>query len=60
MNYKLIVTYGIAAVKNGEIAIAFPDISSSKSKIKKLCQLCNENKLSPEQLYDIIEDFINA
>ncbi len=57
---RYIVTYGIAYVeeRDGRIeAIAsVPDVSSKREVVEKLVRLCNEHKLSPEHLKDMVED----
>ncbi len=60
MKYKIITTYGIVAYSQEKIITAIPDISSSKREVKKLIRKCNKLKLSPEQLLDVVEDFIST
>ena len=50
INHK---TYGIT-YQEKEIF----DISTNKEKIKNLIALCNEQKLSPIHLNDVIDDFL--
>ncbi|MBQ6846975.1 MAG: hypothetical protein IJO61_07580 [Oscillospiraceae bacterium] len=59
MKYKIITTYGIAVCSKNDIITAIPDISTSKRKLKKLIRKCNKLKLAPEQLSDVVEDFIS-
>lgn len=47
------LTYGISYEER-----SFNDISTDKSKIERLVMLCNEQKLSPIHLKDVIEDFL--
>lgn len=47
------LTYGISDDER-----SFSDISTDKSKIERLVMLCNEQKISPIHLDDVIEDFL--
>ncbi len=55
-------SYGITASETaGErvsVIASVHDISSDKQQIDGLVLLCNRLRLSPEHLYDVIEDFL--
>ena len=52
-------TYGILILKNNKpfryIYDVFPDIDKAEGLVK----LCNELKLSPIHIYEVVEDFIS-
>jgi len=58
------VSYGIAAYSNSEsdgtatIVVSIRDISSDKSQISKLVNVCNRLSLSTYHLMDVICDFL--
>ena len=52
------VTYGLS-VKAVEEEIAFiSDVSTEYEEIERLADLCTKNQLDPEQLPEVIEDFL--
>ncbi len=53
-------TYGIGAIKNGEIADYILDLSTEFENVKSLVDLCNNKELSLIHLRDVAEDFINS
>ena len=57
-----IKTYGIACVteQNGhfEIVTEVPSVTTDRKQADRLVNLCNEHKLSPEHLEDVVEDLI--
>ena len=50
---KNIIFYGIKSKE-----IEFPDLSTDKKSVKRLCKLCNKHKIKDEQLLYVIEDFL--
>lgn len=48
----------ITSTQDNSVIERIADISTSKEKIKKLVNLCNELSLEPIHIYDVIEDFI--
>ena len=50
------VTYGIGVLKDNLMIDCVPDISDDYNKIKSLVQMCNDDELDIEHLYDIAED----
>jgi len=53
------LSFGIAALKNGEQIILVSDISTNKNDVLKLAERCSKEKLSPVHLYDVVEDYLN-
>ena len=52
------VTYGLS-VRAVEEEIAFvSDVSTELEEIQQLARVCTEQQLDPEQLPDVIEDFL--
>ena len=54
------VSYGIAAYAEEEqtCVARLHDITSDKNALAKLVLLCNRLQLSPNHLYDVVEDFL--
>lgn len=54
------VSYGICAYSEDTRMIieSISDVSPEKEKAEKLAALCNENKLEPIHLIEVIEDAI--
>ena len=52
------LSFGIAALKNGEQIILVSDISTNKNDVLKLAERCSKEKLSPVHLYDVVEDYL--
>ena len=51
-------SYGIrATMESGEVGFV-SDVSTESDFVERLCALCNENQLDPEQLPEIVEDFL--
>ena len=61
---KYVLTYGIACIKTmdgkTEVIKLIPDVTSDELMAKKIVSMCNTQDLSPEQLADIVDDYINA
>ena len=61
---KHIITYGIACVEEDdgtkELITQIPDITTSREKAEHLVKLCNEQKLSPVHLADVVDDMIGT
>ena len=59
---KYIVIYGIACVEEienrREVISEIPGITSDEQSIVRLVELCNEHKLSPCHLHDVVEDML--
>jgi len=53
------LSFGIAALQNGEQIILVSDISTNKNDVLKLAERCSKEKLSPVHLYDVVEDYLN-
>lgn len=58
------ITYGIAAIYREDdfllVIDAVSDVSSDLQSVQKLVKLCNSLKLSPIQLRDVLDDFLNT
>jgi len=54
--------YGIAVydIPNRSIIASFRDISPDIAEVNKLAELCCTLELDPQQLADVVEDFINS
>ena len=54
------ITYGIAAyAEDKQTCITkLHDITSDKDALAELVLLCNRLQLSPNHLYDVVEDFL--
>ena len=54
------VSYGIAAYAEDEqtCIVRLHDITSDKNALAELVLLCNRLQLSPNHLYDVVEDFL--
>ena len=51
-------SYGIRAIRDGEVIAAVSDVTADRVAAERLARLCTENGLSAEQLFDVIEDFL--
>lgn len=52
---KSIKFYGIKSNKT-----YYPDLSSDKEEVDKLCRLCNELQIDDKQIQYVIDDFLNS
>ena len=58
------VSYGIAVYAHADsegtadVVVSVHDVSAEKDKVDDLVHLCNLHRLDPEQLYDVIDDFL--
>ena len=58
------VSYGIAVYAHADcdgtatVITSVHDVSSEKNKVDDLVSLCNLHHLAPEQLCDVIDDFL--
>ena len=58
------VSYGIAVYAHADrdgtatVIVSVHDVSSEKEKVDDLVSLCNLHRLDPEQLCDVIDDFL--
>ncbi len=50
------VTYGIAIYNEGKLLRKISDVSTSKNMVNDLCVSCNQLKLNPIHIDDVIED----
>lgn len=59
---KYVVTYGIACIEEvdgkRELLAEIPGITSSLEAAQRFVAVCNEGKLSPDHLKDVVEDFV--
>ena len=59
---KYILIYGIACVKEiggvSEVVASVPDVTCEREEAERLVDLCNDLKLSPLQLHDVVEDLL--
>ncbi len=54
-------TYGIEAISmNGIVIATIPNITVNRRDAEQFVNLCNTLELSPEHLYDAVDDFISA
>lgn len=55
-------TYGIALAEmtDGQAVIleSVPDLSPEEERVQSLAELCTKLNLSPEQLHDVVDDFL--
>lgn len=59
VNEKVEISYGVSCLENGRELEIIKDLSTDKSKVKKLVNTCNSLQLDPVHLCDIAEDFID-
>lgn len=58
------VSYGIAVYSHAEsdgtatVIASVHDVSAEKDRTDDLVSLCNHHHLDPEQLFDVIDDFL--
>ncbi len=52
--------FGIAAMSGEETLASVADISASREEVESLAERCTRNRLAPEQLRDVVEDYIVA
>lgn len=55
---KSMTSYGIRAVCDGDCVASVSDISTDANILNKMVQRCNTLKLAPEQLNEVVEDFL--
>ncbi len=52
------VSYGIELREGDKVISRISDIDTNKKNIHKLCNLCNDLKLSEIHFMDVVEDYI--
>ncbi len=52
-------SYGIAVCEDKIPLEIISDLSEKYEAVAKLARICNELRLSPEHIYDVIDDFLN-
>ena len=62
--YEDVPTFGIALfIRNGncsQLIKAVPDLSTDRMAVEKLVGLCNDLRLDPIHLDDVVEDFLTG
>ena len=56
---ETVLSYGIECLKEGRTILCIEDISTDRTAVEKLTDLCNRLELEPGQLTDVAEDFIS-
>ena len=51
-------SYGIVAVSDNE-TVSYTDVTDRRDRMEALVSLCNELRLEPCHLEDVLEDFMN-
>ncbi|MBQ9964614.1 MAG: hypothetical protein IJP14_05790 [Clostridia bacterium] len=52
-------TYGIrCADENGNVIVQISDVSTDPQKVSALAERCTKGALAPEQLWDVVENFL--
>ncbi len=62
VNGVMSTTYGIALaeIQDGQAVIieSVPDLSADRERVHKFADMCTKLNLSPEQLSDVVDDFL--
>ena len=52
-------SYGIELRYGEEIVVRISDVDTDREGVENLCKLCNDLKLSPIHLREVVEDYLD-